>query len=359
MTRAYVLYVDHQGHPAPITECFHATASRLLSSTVEDRFPPSTLTKVDSAYCPQCLSFHDAASAARLGFCPKSTCQRCPICVSVIVSVTVAADNLCLYQCGQCEWTSRECDLTVPIEGPPGKLELTRAAEDLGDELRRRREQGTSNKMLDDYFSQLMGAWEAHSRSSEYQKPSLRVGSFKDPASLCWSVEALEASRESKRNQHYEKITDALEQKDTVDDGFAARRPLLDSDTELPEMNQSMSSLSIKSVLWQALASPNIVERRQQCLPLPIPLRVRRSWRCRAELAQGRPGILLKPKLNPLEGDSSLRSGHGQWWKKDSSKYKVRLFSACLRLLETCQPSPFSFSSTAQVPFTSFHAFGL
>jgi len=36
-------------------------------------------------------------------------------------------------------------------------------------------------------------------------------------------------------------------------------------------------------------------------------------------LDAGRPGILIKPKVNPLEGDTSLRYGHGQWWKKDSS----------------------------------------
>ena len=53
-----------------------------------------------------------------------------------------------------------------------------------------------------------------------------------------------------------------------------------------------------------------------ELLPLQVPLRPRKSRRCRAELAEGRPGILLKPKLNPLEGDSSLRTGHGQWWKK-------------------------------------------
>jgi hypothetical protein len=57
--------------------------------------------------------------------------------------------------------------------------------------------------------------------------------------------------------------------------------------------------------------------------PLSVPLRPRKSRRCRAELAAGRTGILIKPKLNPLEGDSSLRSGHGQWWKKDSSAVHV------------------------------------
>jgi hypothetical protein len=40
-------------------------------------------------------------------------------------------------------------------------------------------------------------------------------------------------------------------------------------------------------------------------------------------LDEGRPGILVKPKLNPLEGDSSLRGGHVQWWKKNSSAIHV------------------------------------
>jgi hypothetical protein len=73
----------------------------------------------------------------------------------------------------------------------------------------------------------------------------------------------------------------------------------------------------------QSLNSPRQPVRRGDLLPLPVPLRVRESRRCRAELAEGRPGILLKPKLNPVEGDTSLRTGHGQWHKKDSSAVHV------------------------------------
>ena len=324
MSNAYVLYVDHQGHPAPLTECFHATASRHLSSTIEDRFPPSTVTEVDSAYCPQCLSFHDAASAARLGFCPKATCQRCPVCVSAVASIH-AADNVCYYQCGQCDWTSRECHLTIPMEGDViGKLELARAAEDLGAELSRRRTQ-EPNRLLDDYFSTLTAAWENHSKLKSRDYPSRRLGSVKDTASQeAWSVEALEASLENKRKQNYEFSTDDDDDDDSsAQQGLVLHRPNLNDETTLPSPDPSMSALSIHCLQWQALGSPFVVRRREDLLPLPMPLRVRHSRRCRAELAQGRPGILLKPKLNPLEGDSSLRSGHGQWWKKDSSAIHV------------------------------------
>jgi len=64
----YALYVDHAQHPAPLSNTFHATGARRLSSDVF-RYPPATLTEVVSAYCPQCLSYHDSASAARLGEC--------------------------------------------------------------------------------------------------------------------------------------------------------------------------------------------------------------------------------------------------------------------------------------------------
>jgi hypothetical protein len=70
--------------------------------------------------------------------------------------------------------------------------------------------------------------------------------------------------------------------------------------------------------------------------PLRKPLLTKRSRRCRKDVDAGpfqhpnpvlghksecltprvdtgRPGILLKPKFNPLEGDSSMRSNLGQW----------------------------------------------
>jgi hypothetical protein len=51
-------------------------------------------------------------------------------------------------------------------------------------------------------------------------------------------------------------------------------------------------------------------------LPAPVHLLPRSIRRCRTEVAAGRPGILVKPKSNPMDGDSSLKYGHGQWWKK-------------------------------------------
>jgi hypothetical protein len=53
-------------------------------------------------------------------------------------------------------------------------------------------------------------------------------------------------------------------------------------------------------------------------LPLRVPLRLKRTVRCRRDVNQGRMTILVQPKPGPLEGDSSQKV-RGTWWVKDSS----------------------------------------
>lgn len=42
-----------------------------------------------------------------------------------------------------------------------------------------------------------------------------------------------------------------------------------------------------------------------EALPARVPMRMRRERRCVADVCAGKPGILVMPKVNPLEGDSS------------------------------------------------------
>lgn len=273
--KAFVLYVDHQGHPAPLTECFHATASRRLSSTLQ-RFPPSSVTSIDSVYCPNCLSSQD-----RDQYCNR--CQRCPMCVQSILQVIVY-DDQCIYECSTCQWRST---ISVPLVENASKIEIARAAEDLALKIREAR-QVVDHK---DLFSE---------RKIRRGIQSLR--SFDREKG--WSLETLEAALEAKRNQD----TTPPEEAKTESSLSIYRLDLNENDDAVQSFEGTLAAWQ-----WQALIRGVY---RTDLLPLPIPLRARRSRRCRAELALGRPGILVKPKLNPLEGDSSLRTGHGQWWRK-------------------------------------------
>lgn len=305
---AEVLYVDHQGHPAPLSVCYHATASRRLASAVE-RHPPSTVTEIDSAFCPQCLSFYDAATAASLGFCPKASCRNCPMCNSV-ASIGVDGTD-CLYKCGSCDFNSRKCFLSRPItvakDGSVTKEDLDQAAEELAQDWTERRLQ--RNQSSDEHYKAMLSTLEGMVK--EQVKGQRSVFSWLPTANVRrrdgpegWSVEALEQSLADRKKLVSASLAETVGDQELQFVSLEVDQPL----------SESLQGRSVDSLLLQGGGAQ--ITKEEELLPLPIPLRPRKSRRCRAELADGRPGILVKPKLNPLEGDSSLRTGHGQWWKK-------------------------------------------
>jgi len=313
----YVLYVDHQGHPAPLSECFHATASRRLSSTVDRQHRPSTVTLVDSAYCPQCLSFHDASSAAQLGYCPKPTCVQCPLCTSVVTCLKLLDEHnnhqpVFVYSCGRCSWNSSHCNLSVAAAAGDEvtKEQIISAVAELAEQLKARRE-GSGGKAAEEYYKQMIGAWENIVKPMPRSSSNSTVNILFRPPKIVeeeyWSVESLEASTKKKQ--------DALSA--AASENILSTVPLQHiSLEEEPALDPALQDQPVNSFFLQGLHNTAGVKSMTDLLPLAVPLRSRKSRRCRAELAEGKPGILLKPKLNPLEGDSSLRTGHGQWWKK-------------------------------------------
>ena len=206
--------------------------------------------------------------------------------------------------------------LQVDDSAALGRLEWARAMEDLGTALQSRR---TSPEILSEPWKKLSQAWETRrtDRNGGRRRlvplsSSARV-TDDGPEEEAWSVEALEASlKERKKYPVDEKFETKLQLP-------LSRISLLsksDETTTPTGLDDSLKEVSPVALQLQALNRPNPLLTRAELLPLPIPLRPRQSRRCRAELAEERPGILLKPKLNPVEGDSSLRSGHGQWYKK-------------------------------------------
>jgi dynactin 4 len=302
----HVLYVDHQGHPAPLSLCYHATASRRLSSSV-DRHPPSTLCEVDSAYCPQCLSFYDAETSASTGYCFKPSCRICPVCQSI---ASISADETdCFYKCGKCKWTSRHCviytTLSVDNQGKYAKDDFNKAVVELGDQSISR--VADQDRLAAQHFTTRMAALEGFAK--EQVKGQRTTAGHLTPEKLSrwegWNVQDLETfldSRGSRMKKSSAEISGAQE----------GSKISSDNEQELPN-GSTVGQLPI-ALLVHLGSSSTLPE--EGLLPRLIPLRPRKSRRCRAELVDGRPGILLKPKLNPLEGDSCLKTGHGQWWKK-------------------------------------------
>jgi hypothetical protein len=397
---AHVMYVDHAGHPAPLSECYHATASRRLASSVH-RYPASTTyAELESAYCPHCLACHDGPAASRSPHCSRPTCQVCPVCLSATSIVTGRQEKtqeskesgnnkvddaeedpplLVHYRCGNCEWTSLECDLFVIIGhsslddgeeegsrpaaaagGGVDRLQLARAAEDLVQTLNAARQ--SYLRGIEQHCAEASKHWESVRRSStggtgtshprgsaswqQQQHPRRERTLRQDPSDPIegWSVSALESKLQAKKEEF-----SGAQNRDKAQEPFVERVALSDGpDLDLDDLtiDDSLRELSVVAFQLQALHNglgagtgypppQGQFIRRKDLLPLPIKLRPRKSRRCRAELREGRAGILLKPRLNPLEGDSSLRSGHGQWWKKDSSAIHVIPSVTVVRCVKT------------------------
>lgn len=196
-----------------------------------------------------------------------------------------------------------------------GRMEFARALEDLGTLLKRQRA-ASGDDAWQQPWNKLSQAWEKRTQDAKptsWSRRDLRLSrSNSNGPAGAWSVDSLEASMKQKMEALNGDFATKLQ--------FPVQRVSLDDDSDgdkkLVVMDESMNGISHAAIQLQVLNRPDPIRSRSEMLPLPIPLRPRNSRRCRAELALGRPGILLKPKLNPLEGDSSLRSGHGQWFKK-------------------------------------------
>jgi len=140
----------------------------------------------------------------------------------------------------------------------------------------------------------------------------MREEEKKDSASSSnWSVEALEHSITQRRQYITEEVNKNVS---------SVRHSIITIHDDIQLESNSSDRISVLDPIQMAKQETvSSSSSHTHALPVPLCLRPRVVRRCVKELEAGRPGILVKPKVNPLEGDSSLRYGHGQWFKKDSS----------------------------------------
>jgi len=169
------------------------------------------------------------------------------------------------------------------------------------------------NKDGDALFKSITKMW-AKKEQEEGRRKRMMLGAISTKGGThngeqSWSMETLEKSILEKKKGLDSSYVDG---KEGLDPSIEVVKPssIMETPTKLPTPQQAAAQMTLTTTAPRS---------RSDLFPLPVAFRARLSRRCRAELAAGRTGILIKPKLNPLEGDTSLRAGHGQWWKKDSS----------------------------------------
>ncbi len=162
-----------------------------------------------------------------------------------------------------------------------------------------------------------------------------------------WSMEELNHSILQKRDYMNHQIKDSIlstyppkdkEEKDANAPTILQRLSISDVSSSTLSSSSSLladhipNSSSIPTTrrqcfrpLNQLTLSATNAPEEQSLMPTPVQLRTRAIKRDYQELSLGKPGILVKPKVNPLEGDSSLRYGQGQWWKKVMNSLLTRM----------------------------------
>lgn len=368
--------------PSPLSLAYHPPSSRHLSTLLPSPVPGelSTITEIDSAYCPQCFTSWDANAAFNTakGCCVSVVdnemrvgCMNCPLCESIIV-VTVQNVNLykqkldavindckgggdegdcthvCFYKCGYCQWNSiDELEIYSKLNINDGSInnindetEITKqAAQRIQLKITAMIEERTNS--IKPLFNNLVNTWNEKLKSEDMEKRKMellvsrsggsRTGTKNASSSIsiantCSILNSKDSINSMKEGNSVQKLDQFIlnEKKDhmtkQVYDSILKDVDYISNNKftfiDLSKEDQQTNNPQYEHLLRQLTISSSNRANQKTLLPVPVKLRTRAVMRDCRELASGKPGILVKPKVNPLEGDSSLRYGQGQWWKK-------------------------------------------
>lgn len=340
-----ILYLDHKRIPAPLNCSYRATDARHLTSI------RSVVCEVDCTYCPQCFTYHDAYTATKSkgewqGRCIRPHCKACPVCF-IPLQVTIEPSSLqhhtdpqylCVYKCGYCRYSSMECGIYAQLDcatsnndGPNSAVApdaAAKLAEELGKVYQKHIQDvdATSQNL----FNSLVGAWNQKEqdcrRIQKLQSICDRGAILRSTATT--STVSKTPRTEDWRNRSTKLLSSYLSNVLVVDVESSSSHSVASSSSNSQQEEKNLwrvpnnfnNVMSMNSCVQQTVVLASATVPSQRLFPLRIPMFSKVTKRCPLELAKGKPGILVKTKMNPLEGDTtSSRTGHGQWWKKDCS----------------------------------------
>lgn len=346
-----VLYFANNA-PSPLMYCYHALSTKYLSTSLPTS-PMSTTTEVDSAYCPQCLTSWDAASAfsvarGRCHLLDKTTsstsvgCVHCPECQSILTSSVVNKDctkiefeesgteytHVCMYQCGYCRWTSEECNIYYPIRIDENLVDMDQHLKQASAQIQNILSEKMDSINSDNDLNSLISSW--NHKIQEEEKSRRQVETVLKAHGINTVISNKISIKEEKKEYTSLSSLDLLEERIRDKREFISKVVVQDVTNDIQRVKVTSDEISPSEIVRypdgpmeqaeiQVISSSS---KPTDSLPFLVPLRARAVRRCREELRLGRPGILVKPKMNPLEGDTSLRYGHGQWWKKVRNRNK-------------------------------------
>ncbi|RHY38303.1 hypothetical protein DYB34_004283 [Aphanomyces astaci] len=296
-------YVCGCGRQYPLAELYWSDTCKKIVCP----WPTCSLQEIDSYFCRFQMDNLPSKEAAAY----KNRSARtfaCPDCRSTLQ--TIKHDKYTFF-CAHCRWDSDSIQLTDEDPDTLMMVANTREREEhvfdvLLAHYQQRAAAQTSIQHTRSFMSKRSFTSASSSRfikHSQRPPPAMQLG---------WKMENLDA-----------KLKDTLS---TV--SSAVDTALVEQCRQKFPHHESFHGIdAVRAAQCDDMAAVSTLAQRNLCTPLlqsrdvsalfpsRPDLRVKRSWRCVESMASGAPGILVKPQINPMTGDSSMVVG-ASWWKK-------------------------------------------
>ncbi|CAI5722637.1 unnamed protein product [Peronospora destructor] len=330
-----VRYACKCGHLAPISSLFFSeTCEKLVC-----HFPGCSVEEFESYYCGN-LAVNLPSKEASMYQNRSSRCFSCPECENTLSTAFHENKQRFFFLCAHCRWDSLELEL---VDDDPDALIMTAITrerqavqEDVFQTLHSHYStmpSSLSNDGTTAALSSISGAVFGHSSSLELLADSMKelqrehqmkkfglqrmaeMGGWKYDQALAKAQEKEQWLLEQRREHQWPKLTKQLAALQTQrmswkeEDTPKTTREMLENLAQKRDMGQV-------STLHQRLLNPLDQSREADNLfPSRPLLRVKRTWRCVESIERGTAGILVKPQISPMSGDSSLPISVS-WFKK-------------------------------------------
>lgn len=328
------------GHLAPVGSLFF---SEMCQKPV-CRLPRCSTEEFESYYCSYML-VNMPSKEASMYQNRSSRCFSCVDCGTVLSTAFHDALQKYFFVCAHCRWDSIALDL---LDDDPDTLVMSAVARE-----RQSAQEDVFHALLSYYSaapstrtSRVNSAYPSAATAIGVSSGALARGRSMSLQSLADSMKELQRDQQMKKFRlqrmaemgvwKYEQALEKIEQREQwlADQRNEHQWPELKRQLEhLPALQAAsldsaastrehlatlarQSRMSDVSSLQQRLANP-LEQHRDvtQLFPSRPALRVKRAWRCVESIERGSAGILVKPQISPMSGDSSLPIP-ASWFKK-------------------------------------------
>ncbi|RLN58982.1 hypothetical protein BBJ29_001484 [Phytophthora kernoviae] len=328
-----VRYVCKCGHLAPLSGIFYSeTCEKLVC-----RLPRCSVEEFESYYCGNLL-VNLPSKEASMYQNRSSRCFSCPTCETALSTAFHEDKQRFFFLCAHCRWDSLDLELFDDDPDSLVMMAITRERQAVHEDV---------FQALHSYYSTLSSSSSTGGSGAMASTSGAGFGRSSSLQLLADSMKELQREHQMKKFRlqrmsemggwKYDQVLTKVQEKEKwlleqrkehqwpelakqlaalPTEGTSWSEDLPDKSREMLEQLSKTSAMGEISNVHQRLLNPlDQSWDANQLFPSRPLLRVKRTWRCVESIKRGTAGILVKPQISPMSGDSSLPVS-ASWFKK-------------------------------------------